>query len=238
MSRNMNAGTAAAAAVIVVAASAADAFVFNYNAQTTTTTTTTRNDGNGDGIDDDDLCYYYNGICTKARLGLEVNITKMKEVRGTAAAVGTTTTTTTTGVSDTTTTGNEDDKAKEYSITDALGPDDVICGRGSVAYNNGGNRRFRVLIGLNVDKYNNMHGRHRKGTFIRSLTYRITQKMGAKFYKVHKHKHNHNNTVTELTETQIRAKVGHALRDCSANEKLQLKQKKKRTTTMTCMTTK
>jgi len=108
----------------------------------------------------------------------------------------------------------------EYSITDALGPYDIICGRGSVAYNNGGNRRFRVLIGSNVEKYKNIVSRHRKGTFIVSLIHTITQKMGGKFYKL-----TNNNTFTELTETQSRVKVGHALRDCSSTfEKSQLKQ--------------
>jgi len=111
---------------------------------------------------------------------------------------------------------------QQYLITDALGPYDIICGRGSVAYNNGGNRRFRVLIGSNVEKYKNIVSRHRKGTFIVSLIHTITQKMGGKFYKL-----TNNNTFTELTETQSRVKVGHALRDCSSTfEKSQLKQQR------------
>jgi hypothetical protein len=115
---------------------------------------------------------------------------------------------------------DDDNSDTEYSITDALGPYDIICGRGSVAFNNCGNRRFRVLIGLNVDEYIAINGRHRKGLFIASLVRTIIHGIGAKFCKLSKN----NSELTELTETQIRAKVGHALRDMAAFQYLQEKQ--------------
>jgi len=114
----------------------------------------------------------------------------------------------------------------EYSITnDALvGPNDVICGRGSGNYKNCGNRRFHVLIEVNVETYNNIESKHKKGIFILSLIHTITQKRGGKFYQVTKN----NKTFTELTELQSRAKVRHALRDYteSFDKKSQRKQLK------------
>lgn len=105
----------------------------------------------------------------------------------------------------------EDEKEQQYkAAVDSLGPYDVICGRGSVAFNNIGNRRFRVLISMNVDRYNNSEGRHRKGLFIGSLVHTFRHTIGAGFFKLK------DGQLIELTERQIRQKVGHALRDVLA----------------------
>jgi len=93
-----------------------------------------------------------------------------------------------------------------------LGPYDVICGRQSVAFNNCGNRRFRMTIANHVDAYTAMTGRHRKGVFIGHLVQSIITTSGARFYKWHPT----TQQLTELTERQVRAKVGHALRDMAA----------------------
>lgn len=116
----------------------------------------------------------------------------------------------------------EDEKEQQYkAAVDSLGPYDVICGRGSVAFNNIGNRRFRVLISMNVDRYNNSDGRHRKGLFIGSLVHTFRHTIGARFFKLK------NGQLIELTERQIRQKVGHALRDVLAFQESQNQQQKR-----------
>lgn len=113
----------------------------------------------------------------------------------------------------------EDEKEQQYrAAMDSLGPYDVICGRGSLAFNNIGNRRFRVLISMNVDEYNNSQGRHRKGLFIGSLVDTLQHQVGVRFFKLK------GGQLIELTDRQIRQKVGHALRDVLAFQESQQKQ--------------
>lgn len=116
----------------------------------------------------------------------------------------------------------EDEKEQQYrAAVDSLGPYDVICGRGSVAFNNIGNRRFRILISMNVDRYNNSEGRHRKGLFIGSLVHTFQYAIGARFFKLKDGK------LIQLTERQIRQKVGHALRDVLAFQDSQHQQQQR-----------
>lgn len=101
-----------------------------------------------------------------------------------------------------------------------LGPYDVICGRGKLSFNNIGNRRFRIIIGMNVDEYNSINGRHGKGLFIRSLVDTFVNEIGVNFYKMNKN----NTKLIELTRTQRREKIGHALRDMVSFQYSQQKQ--------------
>lgn len=102
----------------------------------------------------------------------------------------------------------------------SLGPYDVVCGRGSVAFNNIGNRRFRIIIGMNVDKYSAIDGRFQKGIFIGNLVDALVCEMGARFFKQNKT----DGRLVELTEAEIRKKVGHALRDMFAFQESQQQQ--------------
>ena len=101
-----------------------------------------------------------------------------------------------------------------------MGPYDVICGRGRVAFNNIGNRRFRILISMNVDRYNDCEDRHRKGLFIRSLVCTFQNDIGARFFKLK------GGQLIELTECQIRQKVGHALKNALAFQESQCQQQR------------
>lgn len=113
----------------------------------------------------------------------------------------------------------EDEKKQQFiNAVNSVGPYDVICGRGSLAFNNVGNRRFRELISMNVGAYNNSQGRHQKGFFIGSLVQRLQHQIGARFYKLK------DGQLVELKERQIRQKVGHALRDVLAFQDRQCKQ--------------
>lgn len=135
-----------------------------------------------------------------------------------------------------------DDNDDYHSILDSLGPYDVICGRKPYAFNNCGNRRFRMTIANNVDAYNSINGRHQKGQFIGRLVDSILKESGAKFYKLKRQQivskvgdnaGNYNGSkqmLVELTVKQVRAKVGHALRDSSAfkaSQQIRTKQPKK-----------
>lgn len=98
----------------------------------------------------------------------------------------------------------------ERNELEKLRPYDIVCGRESVSYNNIGNRRFRIFISLHLNKYTEAEGRRRKGQVIRSLLHILTNEIGARFFRF-----SHGKLV-ELTENQIRQKVGHALRDMAS----------------------
>jgi hypothetical protein len=95
-----------------------------------------------------------------------------------------------------------------------LGPYDIICGRCSNAFNNIGNRRFRVTISLNVQRYIDAPTREDKGQVIASVVALLKNEIGARFFGVKGGK------LVELDGTEIRKKVGHALRDTAANRTL------------------
>merc|ERR1712238_395932 len=51
-----------------------------------------------------------------------------------------------------------------------LQPFDVLCGRNKTSYNNIGNRRFRILINLNLPHYLECQSRNERSGMILSLT--------------------------------------------------------------------
>jgi hypothetical protein len=89
-------------------------------------------------------------------------------------------------------------------------PYDILCGRCSTAFNNVGNRRFRVTISLNVPRYVNAPSRNAKSLVILSIL-KLLQDIGARFLK------RQGGFYVELNEKQARAKVGHAMRDMFAS---------------------
>lgn len=117
----------------------------------------------------------------------------------------------------------EKDKEDQYKkAAESLRPYDVICGRCSIAFNNVGNRRFRILVGLNIDRYKQCTGRKQKGSFIRNLVDSFENDIGIRFFKVRK------GELVQLTKSQIRQKVGHALRDVQAFQENQLELQQQR----------
>jgi hypothetical protein len=85
-------------------------------------------------------------------------------------------------------------------------PYDILCGRCSTAFNNVGNRRFRVTVSLNVPRYVNAPSRNAKSHVIISII-KMLQDIGARFLQ------RQGGFYIELNEKQARAKVGHAMRD-------------------------
>jgi hypothetical protein len=92
-----------------------------------------------------------------------------------------------------------------------LKPFDVICGKGSLAFNNVGNRRFRVVIEMNAQRYIDAPTRTARSQIIHSVTTLFQEEIGATFVKQQK-----DGTFIPVSQRIVRQKVGHALRDFAA----------------------
>ena len=97
--------------------------------------------------------------------------------------------------------------AKVPALIDELGPYDILCGRSGTSFNNVGNRRFRVTISINLQRYIDAPSRQDKGKVIKSVVRMLKDEVGARFLKKTK------NGYVEMGEKKMREKVGHALRD-------------------------
>jgi len=87
-----------------------------------------------------------------------------------------------------------------------LGPYDVVCGRHKAAFNNIGNRRFRVTVSLQLARYMAAPTRKDKSILIKSAA-ALVRSNGGRFLQ------RKNNAWVELDEKAAHDKVGHALRD-------------------------
>jgi len=97
------------------------------------------------------------------------------------------------------------------------GPYDIVCGRNSGAYNYIGNRRFRVTIEMNLQRYIDSPTREDKTNVIKSIVWMLHNDVGARFLKKETIKSSsgkkNSARFTVMTDKQAREKVGHALRD-------------------------
>ena len=134
------------------------------------------------------------------------------------------------------------DKTNANVIT-TLGPYDVIGGRTSKSFNNIGNKRFRVLMNMNLKRFVAEETKADKTEFIAALSKELTNEVGMRFLKEVQPKGTEKNKkmnkkgpntkrfnngikkngdttqpqaivqYVELSKKEIHAKVGHALRD-------------------------
>ena len=102
----------------------------------------------------------------------------------------------------------------DNSVT--VGPYDIICGRNSTAFNNIGNRRFRVTIALNLKRYMAAKSRQEKTQVILSVLHLLRRDVGARFIK------KKGDQFEDLNDAQAREKVAHALRDLSIQKSVSL----------------
>lgn len=121
--------------------------------------------------------------------------------------------------------GNHDATKENGSELILPGPYDVVCGRNSGAYNYIGNRRFRVTIEMNLQRYIDSPTREDKTNVIKSIVWMLRNDVGARFLKKETFKtgkHNKQQSIgknkatprfTVMNDKQAREKVGHALRD-------------------------
>jgi hypothetical protein len=104
---------------------------------------------------------------------------------------------------------SSDDEFFTADCIDGVGPYDVLCGRQKEAFRNVGNRRFRVTVGLSLDKYIMAPTRQCKSKVIILVADQVKAN-GGRFLKWK------NREWVELDEKQSREKVGHALRDMAS----------------------
>ena len=92
-------------------------------------------------------------------------------------------------------------------ITGPLRPYDILCGRSKGIFDNIGNRRFRLTVGLYFKEYlkEDHDGRRR---LISSITQTLRHEAGARFLKPLD-----ENRFVELTESEARKKIGSAFRE-------------------------
>jgi hypothetical protein len=93
------------------------------------------------------------------------------------------------------------------------GPYDVVCARGKLAWDHIGNRRFRLLIDLTIDKYLAARTKIDKSILVLSLVDMVREASsdGGGFVKLIKE----GNALQwcEVGDITARDKVGHAIRD-------------------------
>jgi hypothetical protein len=98
-------------------------------------------------------------------------------------------------------------------VETALTPYDVLCGRSSTCFNNIGNRRFRITIGINLPRYMAAKTRAEKIRVIEQVLLLVRYEIGVRFLKPQAIRQ--GGGYIELDDTKAREKVGHALRDLS-----------------------
>ena len=104
-------------------------------------------------------------------------------------------------------------------------PFDVLCGRDKESYNNIGNRRFRIMININLQKYVECKSRPDRSKMILELTNALCRAPG-QFRFLKKVKSNgEDDVLIVLDHKQSREKIAHALRDAAAQQKIMQKKR-------------
>jgi hypothetical protein len=101
----------------------------------------------------------------------------------------------------------------KITTTHGLGQYDIICGRNKLAFNNIGNRRFRVTVAISLDRYMIAATRKETSNVIKSVA-DIVRGNGGRFLKL-----SPDDSWDDLDEKHVHEKVGHALRDAAALRK-------------------
>jgi len=134
----------------------------------------------------------------------------------------------------TTNTGADTNSIEESNsnVISEPGPYDIVCGRNNGAYNYIGNRRFRVTIEMNLQRYIESPSREDRTNVIKSIVWMLREQVGARFLKKETFKkpgsgRRRQPQYTIMTEKQAREKVGHCLRDLIAAARKGEQQEKK-----------
>lgn len=110
------------------------------------------------------------------------------------------------------------DTDSEIVIDDTVSTFDVVCGRHKYAFNNVGNRRFRVLVSFSLYKYVHIaKSRKEKSDVIKEIITAVNT-CGGRFLASVK------GEWKEVSFKEARAKVGHALRDMAQAREMSIKQ--------------
>jgi hypothetical protein len=99
--------------------------------------------------------------------------------------------------------------SKQTTMIQTLGPYDILCGRCKTAFNNIGNRRFRVTMNMHLRAYLATKTKSEKSVLIASIAKFLQEEVGARFLKPQKA----GGGYARLGAREARQKVGQALRD-------------------------
>jgi hypothetical protein len=127
---------------------------------------------------------------------------------------------------------NHNHTVNNSNVLSEPGPYDIVCGRNSGAYNYIGNRRFRVTIEMNLQRYIDSPTREDKTNVIKSIVWMLHEQVGARFLKKETSKKSSGSRrrgtprYTIMTDKQSREKVGHALRDLVITARKEQQEKK------------
>ena len=99
---------------------------------------------------------------------------------------------------------------------------DILCGRDKVSYGHVGNRRFRVIVAMNRERYQSCSSRDAKTRITEEIIKNIRE-CGGKFLKLNET----TNTYEDVGDEYAHEKVSHALR--SAKDPKKMAPRKKRT---------
>jgi len=94
------------------------------------------------------------------------------------------------------------------TIVASIGFADVLCGRGKAAAAHVGNKRFREIVKEALPSYQTASDRFDKALVVRSIK-RSVESTGGRFIKVGKT----TGSYVELSASEAKEKIGHALRD-------------------------
>jgi hypothetical protein len=95
---------------------------------------------------------------------------------------------------------------------EGIGLFDVLCGRDRNAFNNVGNRRFRVSVSLALDGYLKASTRKEKSIVIRNVV-EVVRRNGGRFLQESVNRVDGTKRYIELDDKRSHEKTGHALRD-------------------------
>ena len=105
---------------------------------------------------------------------------------------------------------NKRSRPEPCSIT--IRPNDVLCGRGKVSFNHSGNRRFRHIISQAIDEYKAAGSKWEKSLVAAKLV-SVIHSSGGRFLK---QKKSNDEEWYELSNSECKSKVSHAIRDAIA----------------------
>lgn len=94
-------------------------------------------------------------------------------------------------------------------------PNDVLCGRGKTSFNHSGNRRFRHIISQSIDEYRAATSKWEKSLVAARLV-SVIHSSGGRFLK---QKKDNEDEWYELSSSESKSKVSHAIRDAIAATK-------------------
>ena len=99
---------------------------------------------------------------------------------------------------------------------------DILCGRDKVSYGHVGNRRFRVIVAINRERYQSSSSRDAKTRITDEIIKDIRQ-CGGRFLKLNEE----TNTYEDVGDEYAHEKVSHALRSAKDPKKKAPRKKRK-----------